>query len=94
MHQNLRTLYLKIVGNAKNLHDVTLKLHYLDTMFPRSKLKPALETLIKTGCTGENFIEWFNTTCKRSNLEMHRELIKMVERDRELRRLTGKDLNS
>jgi len=92
MQRNVRELYFKIIGNSQQLHDVAIHLHFLDNMCPREKLEPALKYLVRKGITGNNFIEWYRTKCKGSDLEMLRELTRAVERDLRLRHLTVKDI--
>lgn len=95
MPQKIRNLYLKIWNGVHPVHSVTAPLHYLECMFPREKIIVALKYLVNTGITGNNFIDWYLTKCKGSNLEMHRELLRAVERDRHTRSLlAGKDLRS
>lgn len=87
MPDKLRSLYLHVLNDAEPIHQITGPLHYLDCMFPREKLEEALKILVRKGITGRNFIEWFHTKCGASGLEMHRQLIKEVERARYARKL-------
>lgn len=95
MSQKLRSLYLAVWNGVNPVHTITSPLHYLECMFPREKLEPALRYLIRSGITGNQFTDWYFTKCKGSNLEMHRELVRAVDRDRYMRRLTAqKDLRT
>jgi hypothetical protein len=95
MPPKLRTLYLAVWNGLNPPHAVTTKLHYLDAFFPRTKLEAALKYLIKNQLTGAKFVEWYADTCSGSDLEMHRELMKQVERTRIRRALTAaKDLRT
>lgn len=90
--QKIRHLYLAIWAGRRPVHDVTEKLHYLDSFFPRAKLEEALRYLVKNKLVGDSFVQWWMGDCHGSNLEMHRVLIQKVERERRTRALTQKDL--
>jgi hypothetical protein len=92
MPEKLRKLYLSVWAGVTPVHAITVPMHYLDCMFPREKLEEALKYLLKNGITGPLFIEWYYSTCHASNLEMHRELMRAVEKERHLRKLSVKDL--
>lgn len=82
----------KIWAGATPITLISIPLEYLIFHFPAEKIEHALSYLIRKGITGKNFIEWYFTTCKSSNLEMQRELLRCVERECEQRKLTAKDL--
>lgn len=92
MPTKLRDRYLKIWAGVTPVHAITLPLHYIDSHFPREKIILALDHLLKKGIVGTNFVEWFNTKCQSSHLEMHRELLKFVEREKRTRRLFAGDI--
>lgn len=85
-----RELYLQILngepakfaGNISNIHFsiITTKLHFLENHFPPKHLNKALIWLINNGIVGKKFSKWFNETCK-TELEMHRLLLSIVEND-------------
>ena len=87
MHPLKREMFLAIWNNHKPVDDVTIPLFYLDSHLPNNMIMPALVLLLKKGITGSNFVEWFNTKCKSSNLEMHREIKRMLKKDLELKPL-------
>lgn len=66
---------------------VTTRLYFLDAHFPDDKLDIALRWLIKNKLTGKSFVDWVSERCIGSNLEMHRELMKHVEREKTVRKL-------
>lgn len=85
-----RELYMRILNGEKatlpgNVHNIKFsiiatKLHFLDDHFPPKHLNKALIWLIENGIIGNAFIKWFNETCK-TELEMHRLLLSIVEND-------------
>lgn len=83
----LKALFLKVWNGHNAFEEITPHLHYLDVFFPRAKIEEALKYLVKNNLTGKRFVEWFMMDCDGSQLEMHRELLKRVEKDREARRL-------
>ena len=93
MSPKLRSLYLNIWAGLAPPHGVTSRLHYLDTFFPRHKLESALKWLVRNKITGQRFVDWIETDCFGSQLEMHRKLLQIVEKERYMRVLTNKDLS-
>lgn len=81
MNPITRELYLSVWNDYKPVDHVMVSMHYIETHFQREMIVPALLLLIKKGITGKNFVEWFNTTCRGSNLEMHREIKRMLKKD-------------
>ena len=92
MSPKLRELYLSVWGGVSPPHGVTARLHYLDTHFPRLKLEAALKWLVRNKLTGQRFVDWIEMECFGSQLEMHRKLLQMVEKERHTRHLTFLDL--
>ena len=94
MTNEIRELIYRVWGGASDMHAILTKMHYLDSMFPRDKLEPALRYLVRQGITGDRFVDWYGTKCFGSDLEMHRELMRVVETDLMLRPLTFRDLRA
>lgn len=88
-----RFQYLKIVGDHPTPHEIAHRLHFLDTHFPQAKLAAALSWLIKSNLMGTRFAHWVEFELHGSNLELHRELLRRVERDEDKKRaiLAGRD---
>ena len=73
-----RDYYFRIIDNQANIHAITMRLFYLDSHFPISKLDTALLWLINNNLTGKKFVDWFENICKASDLELHRLLLGIV----------------
>ena len=85
---------MKIWNGAKHIELISGPLEYLIFHLPAEKVEPALNHLLRRNIIGQNFIEWYSVTCKCSNLEMFREVLRCLERDQYKRPLTAKDLRS
>ena len=85
LSETKRHLYLKVWAGYFPFDDVGHCLHFIDCHFPEDKLEYALRWLIRNKITGKSFIDWFRDKCGGRNLEMHRELLKGVENERDSR---------
>lgn len=74
-----RELYLRVLNNAQDIHPITHRLHFLDDHFPPNKIDTALTWLINNNFIGASFIAWWDGACKKSDLEMHRLLLAIVD---------------
>jgi len=77
--QARRNLYLRIVNGEPDHQRITQALFFLDDHFPPNKLDSALAWLISNGLVGHIFTGWIAQACSGSHLEMHRELLKVVD---------------
>lgn len=67
-------------------------LEYVIFHMPENMVLPALRWIVNNGLTGRKFLDFVQGDCHRSGLEMIRYLTMRLERERELRTLTAKDL--
>jgi hypothetical protein len=74
-----RELYLSVIDSYHDLHEIALRLHFLDNHFPLEKLDIALKWLVVNKITGGEFVAWFKYSCKGSDLEMHRLLLAIID---------------
>lgn len=94
MSEKRRELYFKIIDHARDIHPITLRLHFLDNHFPLEKLDLALGWLVQHNYTGRSFLLWFEHVCKNSDLEMHRILLSIVEKAGLTHIVAGKNFRS
>lgn len=73
-----RELYLRILDNYRDFHPITSRFYFLDDHFPPQQLDKALRWLIKNDLVGIRFLNWFKHICSNSDLEMHRNLLAVV----------------
>lgn len=85
-------LFQRIRDNHPNIHYMAYYLEYLTFHLPEAKLLPALEWLVKNRLTGEKFLEFIQGDCRRSGLELIRQLTMRLEREKKTRTLTVKDI--
>lgn len=85
MSEQTRRMMLVIVNNDEaNLHAVTQALYFLYVHMPAAKLEASLNWLVKNKLIGKRFID-FLAECsqseeKNSYLELHRRLLKEIEK--------------
>lgn len=91
MSTKRRDFYFKIIDNVHNFHPITWRLHYLESHFPQEKLDTALGWLTHNGIVGTKFVTWFNEECSKSDLEMIRLLLSIVDNLQQGRIIAGKD---
>lgn len=86
-----RELYLKILDNWPEVHEITVRLYFLDDHFPPDKLEKALKWLISNNLTGRRFVSWFNHVCSKSDLELHRNLLAVVDNSDQTPLIAGRN---
>jgi len=93
----IRELYLRIVNDETDpgyLKAITLSLCFLHEYFPAHHLEKALIWLIRSNLIGRRFIQWHFAVAKRSDLEMQRLLLSVVENDVLKPIIAGKNFNA
>ena len=86
-----RELYLSIFDGYNPPHDLLNRLHFLDDHFPPRKLDRALAWLVRGQLTGATFMNWYNVVCKKSDLEMLRVLVAVVDNQRQGALIAGEN---
>lgn len=89
--QHRRELYFKIIDTYQNIHPITLRLYFLNDHFPPQLLDFALHWLIRNRFVGQEFVLWFQSVCKNSDLEMQRYLLAQIQRDNLAPLVAGKN---
>lgn len=76
-----RQIFFKIIDEFINIHDIALRMYFLNDHFPPQLLDKALNLLIARRLIGAEFLAWFRSVCKSSDLEMHRILFAELQKE-------------
>lgn len=70
-----------------------MRLGYIHDHFPEDKIDRALKWLIDTGRIGIRFLQWVNDSngCNGSDLNVHASLLSVVEKEKVLHIVAGKN---
>lgn len=91
--EHRRQLYLRILDNYRDFHPITQRFYFLDDHFPPPKLDKALRWLVENNYTGIRFLNWFKQVCSNSDLEMHRNLLMVVNNEELPKVVAGKNFH-
>jgi len=61
-----RQLFFKIIDEFPNIHDIALRMYFLNDHFPPQLLDKALNLLITRRLIGVEFLAWFRNVCFRN----------------------------
>ncbi len=82
----------KVWGGACDMHSVLKPVHYLMTHMKSKPFFHSLDWLIANNLTGQNFVDFYQETCKGSNLELQRYLTSKIEKKDKRALLAHKDV--
>lgn len=88
-----RQLFFKIIDEFPNIHDIALRMYFLNDHFPPQLLDKALNLIITRRLIGVEFLAWFRNVCQSSDLEMHRILFSELQKENaaQLHLIAGKN---
>ena len=93
MTDRQRQLYFQIIDNKPDIHSIAFRLYFLAEYFPPHKLDKALHWLVSHKIVGNEFLKWHRVVCDGSDLQMHKNLLHIVDNDEPLAIIAGKNFN-
>ena len=89
-----RELYFRVIDHHTDIQLIGDRLAYLELHFPLDMIDIGLKWLINNNITGKNFMPWWVTVCQRSDLEMHRLLLSVVNNIKQAKVIAGKNFRT